>query len=103
MRVPNSTVTSTSLCLDRPVNTPKAADVLNQPHTSTNHRILISKHKWYLFGDGSRVMQKSVRMNWRKCKPSLCLNWRLLFPRSEGPRVGQECVSTCRCRRSPFH
>src|SRR3546814_19957183 len=24
-------------------------------------------------------------------------------PRSEGRRVGKECVSTCRSRRSPYH
>src|SRR3546814_19675272 len=29
--------------------------------------------------------------------------WNLLHPRSEERRVGKECVSTCRSRRSPEH
>src|SRR3546814_19984745 len=29
--------------------------------------------------------------------------WSLTDPRSEGRRVGKECVSTCRSRWSPYH
>src|SRR3546814_15058671 len=37
------------------------------------------------------------------CGNSICQDRRFLARRSEERRVGQECVSTCRSRWSPYH
>src|SRR3546814_20369559 len=72
--------------------------------------------------ESALVRAADTASNWRSLSPCASLTWestritwtglkvfnsararRTMFRRSEERRVGKECVSTCRSRRSPCH